>query len=253
VNESKPGSLDMGDIVAGAWDYYRRAPLSWLALTLVSTVAIFAVQWALADRLDVGQDPTDQQIRDAAPAVGITLAVLILVNLFTHLALVDAAWGVLTAKPLQVARAYGAAVRHLLPALLGSLVVGLVAGLLAATLILVPLAVFFAISWSLFIQVMLAEQTGPRRALGRSRALVKGHWWRTFGIIVAVALLAFLPGFVLGWVGTAIGQNWSTALAAALGGAISAPFVAIAQTLLYLDLLARKGNRMLEFTQGSGR
>jgi hypothetical protein len=95
----------------------------------------------------------------------------------------------------------------------------------------------------MLVQVILNEDEGPIRALSRSRQIVRGQWWRTFGIILAIALLGLLPGFVIGWITVPIGAEWVSALGVALGGAITAPFIALAQTLLYADLRARKGER----------
>jgi uncharacterized protein (DUF697 family) len=94
--------------------------------------------------------------------------------------------------------------------------------------------------------VIVVERTGPFRALSRSRLIVRGQWWRTLGITAAVLALGFLPGFVCSSIGGAVGQPWATALGAALGGAVAAPFNSLAQTLLYADLRVRKGEKPFE-------
>ena len=242
MNDATPGRMDMGDIVAGAFGIYRRAVLSWLAITALSFAVVFALQWTFADQLDLGSDPSEEQIEGSLPTVGALLAGTIAADLFAHLALIGAAVGALSGAGISVAGAYAIGLRSYLPALVGSTIVGLVAGLLAATILLIPLAVFFFVNWSLLTQVIVAERLGPLRALGRSREIVRGQWWRTFGIFLAIALLSFLPTLVIGRL-TASGDDWLAALGAAAGGAVAAPFVAIAQTLLYADLRARKGEK----------
>ena len=243
MNDPTPGRMDMGDIVAGAFGSYRRAFLSWLAITALSFAIVFALQWAFAGELEPGTDePTEDQIQESLPAVGALLAGTIAADLFAHLALIGAAVGALSGAGISIAGAYAVGFRSYLPALVGSAIVGLVAGLLAATILLIPLAVFFFVNWSLLTQVIVAERLGPLRALGRSREIVRGQWWRTFGIFLAIALLSFLPTLVIGRL-TASGEDWLAALGAAAGGAVAAPFVAIAQTLLYADLRARKGEK----------
>jgi hypothetical protein len=253
ATKPEPGSLDMGDIVAGAWSAYVRAPGRWLAITVVSFVVIVALQWALGDRIDLGTDPTTEQVQDALPYVGVTFGLSALAELFTHTALVAAAFAVFGGAALNVSSAYGVGVRRFLPVLAGSLVVGLVAALLSATLILLPVAIYLFINWSLLVQVIVAEGEGPLRAMGRSRQIVRGQWWRTLGINLAIALLAFLPGLLIGRVTGSIDQPWATALGTGLGGAITAPFIALAQTLLYADLRARKGERPLSQPVGESR
>jgi hypothetical protein len=253
VKQPAPGTMDMGDIVAGAWGMYLRAPGRWLAIAALSFAAVFVAQWALADRLDLGPEPTNEEVQAALPAAGLTFGVSAMVNLFTHAALVAGVFAVLNGQPLQVAAAYAAGARRFLPVLAGSLVVGVVAGLLAATVILLPLAVFFFVNWSMLVQVVVNEGEGPLRALSRSRQIVRGQWWRTFGIILAIALLGFLPGFLFGWVTGPIGAAWASALGAAAGSAVAAPFIALSQTLLYTDLRARKGERPLAAPLGEPR
>lgn len=253
MSQPSPGSMDMGDIVAGAWGAYLRAPLRWLALTAVSFVVVFALQWALADRVTLGPDPTNEELQEALPEAGLTFGVSALVDLFTHGALVAAAVAVLGGQPVRVAGAYATALRRFLAILAGSLVVAVVTGLLAVTLILLPVAVFLFINWSMLVQVMINEGMGPLAALSRSRQVVRGQWWRTFGIILAIALLGVLPGFVIGWITGPVGSDWVSALGVAAAGAITAPFIALAQTLLYADLRARKGERALFAVAGEPR
>jgi hypothetical protein len=245
ARKPEPGSLDMGDIVAGAWTAYLRAPGRWLAIAAISFVVVVALQWALGDRIDIGSDPTSEEVQESLPLVGVMLGISAIVELFTHTALVAGALAVFGGAALDVGGAYAKGVRRFLPALAGSLVVGVIAALLSATLILLPLAVFLFVNWSLLVQVVVNEGEGPLRAMGRSRQIVRGQWWRTLGINLAIALLAFLPGLVISRVTGPIDQQWATALGAGIGSAITAPFIGLAQTLLYVDLRARKGERPL--------
>jgi uncharacterized membrane protein len=253
LNDPKPGAMDMGDIVAGAWNIYRRAPLAWLSITALAIVAVFVAQWVLGDRLDLGPEPAAEDLQAAWPAIGASLGISALVDLFTHVALVAAAFAVIDGRRVDVGAAYRSGARLFVPALVGSLVIAIVAGLLGATLILLPLALFFFINWSLLVQVIVHEDCGPFRALGRSREIVRGQWWRTFGINLAILLLGFLPGLLIGRIASAPGETWVSALGASLGSAVAAPFVALAQTLLYLDLRARKREQPATATVGEAR
>jgi len=233
----------MGDIVAGAWTAYLRTPGRWLAITAVSFVVVVALQLALGDHLDISSEPTAEEVEASLPYVGVSIGVSAIAELFTHTALIAGALSVLGGSALSVAGAYAKGTRRFLPALSGSLLVGLVAALLSVTVILLPLAVFLFVNWSLLVQVVVNEGEGPLRAMGRSRQIVRGQWWRTLGINLAIALLAFLPGLVISRVTGPIDQQWVTALGAGIGTSITAPFISLAQTLLYADLRARKGER----------
>ncbi|MGW7414207.1 hypothetical protein [Streptomyces sp. NPDC054863] len=70
--------------------------------------------------------------------------------------------------------------------------VGLVGGLL-----LVPLAIWLWVLSSLAPSVAVFESAGPVRALRRSARLVKGAWWRIFGIALLVMMMAMVASSLI--------------------------------------------------------
>ena len=72
---------------------------------------------------------------------------------------------------------------------------GVIGGLLA---FIVP-GIWLMVAWSLAIPALVAENRVGTNALGRSFALVKDHWWRTFGAfligLVFIGLVQILLGF----------------------------------------------------------
>ena len=99
------------------------------------------------------------------------------------------------------------------------------------------------------IPVLLVEGVGPMRALGRSRELVKGRWWGTFGVAIIGYLLvaivgAAFTGLILG-VAVSSAQNTVTGflvstIATTLSSMLTTPAVAAFATVLYIDLRVRK-------------
>ena len=71
-------------------------------------------------------------------------------------------------------------------------VLGLVVSALAVTIIGIPVAIWIGVRWSLAPIVLFAEDLGAMESLGRSWSLVRGSWWRTFGLILLVALITDL-------------------------------------------------------------
>jgi hypothetical protein len=135
-------------------------------------------------------------------------------------------------------RCYAWAVRGLLPALGATLITSFVFALGVVTWVGIPVAVFFAVCWFFATQVCVAEGEGNMlRALRRSRAVVRGSWWRTATILVGIALLGLLPSIAAG----AVRSNGFIIplLLSAAATAVAAPFLAGAQTNLYLDLRGR--------------
>jgi len=106
--------------------------------------------------------------------------------------------------------------------------------------------------WGAFyvaIPVLLVEGVRPMRALGRSRQLVKGRWWGTFGVAIIGYLLvaiigAAFTGLILG-VAVSSARNTVTGfvvsiIATTLSSMLTTPAVAAFATVLYIDLRVRK-------------
>ena len=66
----------------------------------------------------------------------------------------------------------------------------LVVTVLTVTVIDIPFALYFAVRWGFFIQTIMFEKPVISIALGRSSELVKGMWWRVFGMLFAILLLS---------------------------------------------------------------
>ena len=130
-------------------------------------------------------------------------------------------------------------VRPRVASLLGA---GLLAGLgVAAGLILLIVPGLVLLTWwSVIVPVIMLENVAAMESFGRSRALVRGHGWNVFGVIVLTVLvlivfaivlaivlailLAWLPDEVRGYVQTLVSNT------------VTAPFLALAWTLMYFRL-----------------
>ncbi len=78
-----------------------------------------------------------------------------------------------------------------------SLLWGLIVGVLATTLIGIPFAIYFAVLWYFYSVAVLVEDKPIMQSFRRSKELVKGTWWRVFGILLAIYLLIFMVNFIL--------------------------------------------------------
>jgi hypothetical protein len=70
--------------------------------------------------------------------------------------------------------------------------------LLTIIVIGIPFAIRRFIRWSLFAQTAMLEDRDARGALRRSKELVDGYWWRTFGVTALIDVLAALSGPLVG-------------------------------------------------------
>ncbi len=87
--------------------------------------------------------------------------------------------------------------RRFLPFLGSTFLYYLVVICLSITIIGIPFAIYFGFRWGLYTFPVLFEETTARNALRRSTELVKGTWWRVFGITLAISLIALMIAFIL--------------------------------------------------------
>lgn len=114
----------------------------------------------------------------------------------------------------------------------------------AGTVALIIPGIWLSVLLYFSAQAAVVDDARAGNALRRSRDLVKGHWWRTFGILLVLNLLAFVLALPLGVVtqiiGTAAGNGPLFVLGTAIAQTVTLSFVALAGTLLFFDLRARK-------------
>jgi hypothetical protein len=128
-------------------------------------------------------------------------------------------------------------------------------GLVLGFLLLILPGIWLYVCWAFAMPALLIEGRRGRAALGRSFQLVRGRWWRTFGIVVVGFILAgvvsslvqgvFLAGILVGSDNDALVLLFS-ALAGVVGLTISTPFQAALLTVVYFDLRVRKEGFDLE-------
>jgi hypothetical protein len=128
--------------------------------------------------------------------------------------------------------------------ILGGLLVGL-----GIILCIVP-GVYLLVAFTVAVPVLLTEGVKGRRALGRSRDLVRGRWWHTLAIVFLGALLVgivggAIQGLATVFVSTDAGSDPAIAvivgtISGTLSAVITTPFQAAYTTVLYFDLRVRK-------------
>ena len=127
-----------------------------------------------------------------------------------------------------------------------SLLFGLI--VLGGSLLLVIPGIYWAISFSLFGVVIALEARGAVGPLRRSRHVVTGAWWRTFGLGWAIGLL-YLPVIALsllsvrqgGATGNPAITHWGLYLLAQGLVLVLSPVTHIISVIWYHALKARQG------------
>lgn len=193
--------------------------------------------------------------RATRPRIGAIIGTLLLCWL-----IVGFGWIAAVALSAGIGFALGAGA-HLVPlgVLLG------VAGGITATV----LAVWVAIRWSLVVPVVVLEGTGPSGSLGRSWRLVRGSWWRVFGILLLIQFIVGLASeliqapFGLGsGLGNVFGPHGSggvsimgvilSGVGVIIAGAVTAPLLAGGVVLLYIDLRMRREGMDIALRSAAG-
>jgi hypothetical protein len=124
---------------------------------------------------------------------------------------------------------------------------------LGFVLLIVP-GLLLYVWWSVAAPVLLAEGVRGRRALGRSRQLVRGRWWPVFGVIVVgvilagviTAGLAAVSNLLVSGESDSAGRIVADGVAGLVSSAITTPLTAAFTVVLYFDLRVRKEGFDLE-------
>lgn len=117
-------------------------------------------------------------------------------------------------------------------------------------LALVIPGIYLAVAWFLAAPARLTEDVKGWSALRRSRQLVRGRWWPTFGTLVVAYLIAAIVGGIIGAIFTGLlfasapesgfANVTLTVLSDTIADIITTPFQAAVVAILYFDLRVRK-------------
>jgi hypothetical protein len=265
--EIRPGivplrPLGLGEILDGAFALIRRYPRVTLGLSaLVATLSAgitLVVNLGFSDFPDVNPDDTNVgtavQNNDGFQLHGATLLAVVVTAVlgFVLTGLLTTVVGeAVLGRPITMAEAW-ARVR---PRFFGLVGVSLLAGILpfVGLIALIVGGVYLWGALALAVPAYVLEGLGPIQALRRSRRLVRGSWWRVFGIRLLAYLIVGLissiitiPFAIAGFASTGVfGGEAPTgtpvlffvliALGALVAQTITAPVTAAILALLYVD------------------
>jgi hypothetical protein len=239
--------LGVGDILDESFRIYREN-FGYLVMLGVVTFGPVAVIVALLTGLGVLLGETAGIV--IAATLGGVLAGL--GGLVMFAAMVYAVAGVRRGRRPTIGEAIGQSIGRLLPLIGLTLIVTVAIMVLMITIVG---WIWVGVLWSMSYSVLLLEGGGITNALGRSRQLVRGTWWRVFGILVLIWIISFFISFVIAAVGGMISglllvAGTSTPVEVArqviqtifnvAAQALTQPFVVAGMVLLYYDLRVRK-------------
>jgi hypothetical protein len=127
-----------------------------------------------------------------------------------------------------------------LPAIAGaSFLAGI--GIAIGFLLLIVPGLILMTFWSVIVPVIVLERTGALKSFERSQQLVRGNGWNVFGLMVLIFLVLLVVGIGLGVILIPFPEGAQSFLSNLISGTITAPFIALAWTLLYHRLTAVSG------------
>lgn len=241
--------LDAVEIVGGAVRLARRSPLVVLGPAFVVALVVGATQYGLqlsgATTPEPDQGLTEVFVGSLMSSIPLTLLYAAVFPPMVGVVL-SALRPAVLGRATSLAQAW-AATRPLLPRLyalqIGLTLLGLVpvlllvgvavplagaGGVAVVVAVLIVLAAYLALTWVGVLlypatAVIVVERLGLRDALWRSVELVRGSWWRFFGVqllagllIMVVGLVVMLPVVFLG-IGLAVAGGGTTAVVVGIG------------------------------------
>lgn len=251
--------MGIGDILDETFRLYRENFLLFLATAAVLEVPAQIINTLLSlarpavTTIVPGQGITPAQT-SAATTGGLIGVVAGLITAFAGVFITAALAVVVSNRYLgrltTVGEAYRATLNRLGPLLVTTIWAGIrlvLLGFACVVIIGIPFLIYFAVAWSLLPQVVMLENV-DRGASGRSRELIRGYWWKTLGLYIVVAILAYLLVFVILvpvvagiFAGAGVtGTRLLTGLATLIFSLLVRPIQTVATTLLFYDLKIRK-------------
>jgi hypothetical protein len=229
---------DVGALLRDSLSVYLRHFWAFLALgALVVVPSELIVGGIGLEQLSSGYDASPPFAEAAIPAAVSYLVVAPLITAICVHALRSVAAGGSARAREAIVKGFESFTPIFFAVLLAAL--GIVLGLL----LIVP-GIYLFVRWYFVPQTVVLEgarETGALRASGR---LVEGAWWRTFGLVLLVNVIALLAAVVLGAPFSAAADATDRAAWALVGqmlaGTVTQPFAALVSTLLYFDLRERK-------------
>jgi len=142
----------------------------------------------------------------------------------------------------------GSLVQSVTPVLGPLIVAGILAGIgigIGLLLVIVP-GLFLLTIWAVIAPVIVIERKGAIDSFGRSRALVRGHGWQVFSVIVVLFLVQFIITAVLNAITNSVSDSFvGFAISDLIVRLLVAPLTALAAAVLFFELKAMKGEPVL--------
>ena len=248
--------LEIGDLLDETFRMYRRHFLLFAGLSMILAIPSAALSGFFSYALLNGllQTTPGQPPNFNVNVLGTTLVAAVVVLLIT-LVLLPFFYGAVTfaacesalGRPVTAAGVLNGVLRRYFQ-LLGY---WLLISLMLIAFCLLPLWIWIWVGWVAVMPVIFIENVGLGAAMGRSRRLVEGRWWRTFLIVFLIFIVIYAVRIALGaFIAIAEGLLqlvvsplvvvWISGASSVIVDSLVNPLIQIAIVLVYFDLRVRR-------------
>lgn len=237
--------MGIGELLDKTIKLFRKRFFKFIAITAIGyipfiIIAILFGVFAAVSTIALSTPPNPNPFSNIPPSLwGIMVLLTIVGSLvygITRLGLIKACQEVIFEDQITMGKCFKTGLRKLFPYIVAGILV-FFAVFFGFILLIIP-GIIFSVWFSVFEPVTVLEDSGYARALGRSKFLVKGYFWRTLGFFIVTGLLSFavvgILSQILGLI-PIVGQLISLLLQL-----IIIPFQVIAETLYYYNQRAVK-------------
>lgn len=285
----KPGviplrPLSVGELVDGAITTMRRYPKLIIGaaavVAAVTQILALLVQLPFLDDFAavVTLDPntmTEEQLREQLQnsfysllgTVAVSVLPVMLGTVFLSGFITVVVGHAVLGEPVTFAQAWEEFKPRFLP-LLGATLLAFLPILVGLVICVLP-GIYLYVLLALVTPALVLERCNVTTAFSRSRTLVKGAWWRTFGVLVLTFVVSVvldsiigMPFGILGAATTGFSTDPAAALSigsvllSTLGGIVAStitlPFTAAVTVLLYVDRRMRAEGMDIELQRAAG-
>ena len=225
---------EVGELLVRAFDLYRRNLWLVLALTVPIVVVVIGVS-----ALGLGELGAHYRARLPARELYVQLAAAELVA-GPLIACVLARWVLLKTRGEHAdATDLLANALEVFPAALLAIVAWLAAFVVGLSFLIIP-GIYVFVSWYFVVQAVVIDGDRGFDPIRRSAALVRGAWWRSAAVLLALFIVVAVPSQILALAFEALARSANSEAVVVAGNvvgfSITLPFLAIGVTLYYLRL-----------------
>jgi len=244
------GKIGVGDIVKRTFNIFK-SNFSRFLLPFLILYGVMAIIFSLIYHgfFDLSYDDLLKlQEKDLDLVISVIIVTILVFIIFLFIAIgmviqmvADAHEG----KEVDLGKSFKVASSKMFSLIGAAILVGILT-LIGLFLFIIPGILFF-VWFSLSAQAVILEDKSAKDSLSRSKELVKGNWWKTFGVIIVIGIFLFIiniiGNFISDYLYDQIREDYSESIAITIFLVFSyvflaflSPLYAIALTLLFIDL-----------------